>query len=64
MQLTFYEHINNKIRNAAKSARLLRELLPLLSRKKLLIIYKSFVRPHIDYGDNICDQPTKSSFSN
>ena len=29
----------------------------------LLTIYKSFVRPHLDYGDVIYDQPNNSSLS-
>ena len=28
----------------------------------LLAIYKSFVRPHLDYGDIIYDQPNNESF--
>ena len=34
-----------------------------LPRSSLLTIYKSFVRPHLDYGDVICDQPNNSSLS-
>ena len=29
----------------------------------LLIIYKSFTRPHLDYGDKVYNQPNKSSLS-
>ena len=29
----------------------------------LLIIYKSFVRPHLDHGDVFYDQPNNSSLS-
>ena len=35
-----------------------------LPRSSLLAIYKSFVRPHLDYGDVIYDQPSNSSLSN
>ena len=28
----------------------------------LLTVYKSFVRPHLDYGDIIYDQPNNESF--
>ena len=28
----------------------------------MIIIYKSFVRPHLDYGDLIYDQPNNESF--
>ena len=34
-----------------------------LTRSSLLTIYKSFVRPHIDYGDVIYDQPNNSRLS-
>ena len=34
-----------------------------LPRSSLLTIYKSFVRPNLDYGDVIYDQPYNSSFS-
>ena len=33
-----------------------------LPRKFLLTIYKSFIRPHLDYCDIIYDQPNKKSF--
>ena len=33
-----------------------------LPRQALLKIYKSFVRPHFDYGDIIYDQPNNESF--
>ena len=33
-----------------------------LPRQGLLTIYKSFVRPHLDYGDNIYDHPNNESF--
>ena len=35
----------------------------LLPRSSLLTIYKSFVRPHLDYGDVIYDQPNNSCLS-
>ena len=33
-----------------------------LSRKTLLTIYKSFVRPNLDYADIICEKPFNESF--
>ena len=33
-----------------------------VSRKSLLAIYKSFVRPNLDYADIIYDKPHKGSF--
>ena len=35
----------------------------LLSRDSLVTIYKSFIRPHLDYGGVIYDQPNNDSFS-
>ena len=34
----------------------------ILPRKSLLTIYKSFIRPHLDYCDVIYDQPNNESF--
>ena len=33
-------------------------------RDALLRIYKSFIRPHLDYGDIIYDKPNNKSFKN
>ena len=33
-----------------------------LPRNTLLTIYKSLIRPHLDYGDIAFDQPTNDSF--
>ena len=41
---------------------LLRKLQNILPREPLLTIYKSFVRPHLDYGDVIYDQHYNNSF--
>ena len=35
----------------------------LLPSSSLLTIYKSFVRPHLNYGDVIYDQPNNSRLS-
>ena len=34
-----------------------------LPQHSLITIYKSFVRPHLDYGDIIYDQPNKESLN-
>ena len=34
----------------------------ILSRQALLTTYKSFIRPRLDYGDVIYDQPNNKSF--
>ena len=48
-KLSFTGHINDKINKAMKTVGLLRKLS--LTRQCLLTIYKSFIRPHLDYGD-------------
>ena len=62
-KLSFNEHINDKIHQANKGVGLLRELQTILPRNSLLTIYKSFIRPLLDYADVIYDQPSNASFS-
>ena len=45
-----------------KTIGLLRKLQNILPRSALLTIYKSFIRPHLDYGDIIYDQAYNASF--
>ena len=52
-ELTFKHHINEKISKANN----------IPPRSALLTIYRSFIRPHLDYGDVIYDQPENESFS-
>ena len=42
----------------------MRKLNLLLPRSSLLTVCKSFIRPHLDYGDVIYDQPNLSSLAN
>ena len=60
---SFNEHINDKIHQANKGVGLLRKLQTILPRNSLLTIYKSFIRPLLDYADVIYDQPSNASFS-
>ena len=43
----------------------IKRLRDILARDSLATIYKSFIRPHLDYGDviYIYDQPNNDSFS-
>ena len=41
---------------------LLQKRQSILLRKSLLTIYKSFIRPHLDYGDVVYDQPSSDAF--
>ena len=62
-KINFSEHINEKLKKITKSINLLRKLNLTLPRSSLLIIYKSFIRPRLDYGDIVYDQPGNSSLS-
>ena len=52
-KLSFDEHIQFILIKARKIIRLIRKLQPIIPRAALLTIYKSFLRPHLDYGDVI-----------
>ena len=55
-KLNFQEQIKNLLTKVNKIIGLLRKLRNILPRGSLLTIFKSFVRPHLDYGDVIHDQ--------
>ena len=61
-KLNFSEHLKTILQKTNKSIGLLRKLQTLLPRAPLIIIYKSFIRPHLDYGDMIYDQSFNMSF--
>ena len=46
-----------------KGVAVIKKLRYSLPRKSLITIYKAFLRPLIDYGDIIYDQPQNESFS-
>ena len=56
----FNKHLDEKINKCNKIIRMMKSLSNRLQR--LLITYKSFVRPILDYGDIIYDKPHKGSF--
>ena len=62
VKLTFEEHLKNVINKTNKTIGLLRKLSNLLPRQALVTIYKSFIRPHLDYGDVLYDQAFNNSF--
>ena len=63
-KLSFTNCINDKTNKTLKGVGLLRKLSTLLPRQSLLTIYKSFIRPYLDYGDVIYDEPLNESLSN
>ena len=61
-KLDFNQHIDDKINKCNKIIGTMRRLSMTLPRKSLLIIYKSFVRPLLDYADIIYDKPCHETF--
>ena len=59
------KHINEKINTANNGLGIIPKLNNGIPRPTLLTIYRSFVRPLLDYGDVIYDQekPAKKSYT-
>ena len=57
-KLNFESHLKEKCLKFCVT----KMLQDILLRQALLTIYKSFVRPHLDYGGIIYDQPKNKSF--
>ena len=49
-KLNFLNHIKEKNSKANEGIGILRKLYNALPRNSLITIYKSFIRPHLDYG--------------
>ena len=61
-KLDFREHLQNMVKNINKIISLLRKPQNKLPRAPLITIYKSFVRPPLDYEDILYDQTFNNSF--
>ena len=61
-KLDFNEHLKVTSSKVSRGVGLLRKLHHILPRFSLLTIYKSFIRPHLDYGDVVFDQAFNESF--
>ena len=61
-RLSVEDHLKMILNKINKTVGLLRKLHNILPRSALLIIYKSFIRPHLDYGDITYDQAYHASF--
>ena len=57
----FNLHIKEKMTKVMKAIGVIKTLGKMLPRHALLTIYKSFVQPHLDYGDILYDQPNNKS---
>ena len=60
-RLDFREHLQNMFNKINKTISLLRKLQNNLPRAPLITIYKSFIKPHLDYGDILYDQTFNNS---
>ena len=60
--LNFNTHIDQKSKRCNKMIGLIRRLSVNLPRNALLTIYKSFIRPHLDYGHILYDKPSNDNF--
>ena len=61
-KLDFQEHLKDKLSKISRTIGLLRKLQKILTRPPLLTIHKSFIRPHLDYGDIIYHKAYNGSF--
>ena len=61
-KLNFKCHLSDNISKANKGIGILKRLYNFLPRATLVNIYKTFVRPHLDYGDIIYDNCSNETF--
>ena len=61
-KLNFGHQITEKIVKASKGIGVIKKLHGFLPHRALITIYKCFIRPNLDYGDFIYDQPNNDSF--
>ena len=60
--LNFNTHTDQKIEKCNKMIDLIRRVSVNLPNNALLTIYKSFIRPHLDYGGILYDKPRNDIF--
>ena len=61
-KLDFSLHLKNVQNKVNKTIGFLRKLQDTLPRTSLITIFKSFIRPHLDYGEIIYDRIYNTSF--
>ena len=54
-------HIEERMSKAMKGIGIIKKLSKTFPQHPIITIYKSFVRPHLDYGDITYDQPNNES---
>ena len=60
-KLSFENHITEKINQANKGIGVMKQLYPYIPRSALELLYKLYVRPHLDYGEFVYQIPDKES---
>ena len=60
--LSYEHHIKSILNKVNKTIGLLRKFQLIFPRHSLITIYKTFIRPHLDYGDVIYDRAFNESF--
>ena len=63
-KLDFNIHVDNKIKKCYRMIGIIKRLSVSFPRKAFLTIYKSFIRPHLDYGHILYDKPENQHFQN
>ena len=61
-KLSYEHHLKSVLNKVKKTIGLLRKFQQILPRQSLITIYKSFIRPHLDYGDIVYDRAFNESF--
>ena len=61
-KLSYEHHLKFVLNKIKKTIDLLRKFQEILPRQSLITIYKSFIRPHLDYGDIVYDRAFNESF--
>ena len=61
-KLSYKHHFKFALNKVQKTIGLLRKFQQILPRQSLITIYKSFIRPHLDYDDIVYDRAFNESF--
>ena len=61
-KLSYEHHLKFVLNKVKKTIGLLRKFQQILPRHSLITIYKSSIRPHLDYGDIVYDRAFNESF--
>ena len=55
-KLSFKEHLQDKFAKVSRGIGIFKKLSRFVLRHSLITLYESFIRPHLDHADIICDQ--------